>query len=62
MARLTIRYKAKDSRYTDSTQTFEAENTDRCREQKKDFEDIISRDNPDGITSMYDTEVIKIEP
>lgn len=61
MARLVVKYKAKDPYYSDQTQTFIGCDINSCWDQMNDFEEWLGREHPSGIMAIYNSEIIKEE-
>lgn len=61
MARLVVKYNAKDPYYSDQIQTFIGCDINSCWDQMYDFEEWLGREHPSGIMSIYNSEIIKEE-
>lgn len=61
MARLVVKYKAKDRYYSDQIQTFVGMDINSCWDQMYNFEEWLGREHPSGIMSIYNSEIIKEE-
>lgn len=61
MAKLKVLYKAIDPYYSDCVQTFIGETLSSCEEQMFEHNEWLGRNHPNGIYSIYETEILTEE-
>ena len=61
MARLIVKYKAKDPYHSDQIQTFIGCDINSCWDQMCDFEEWLGREHPSCVMAIYNSDIIKEE-